>query len=72
MYAARDGAPDAARALAKARRRSERRGSRRHDARSSAPSSTAHYDTAAVLLEEGANPNIADTAGWRRCTRPST
>ncbi len=62
MYAARDGAPDAARALA------------RGGADLNAPDSegttalvraiiNSHYDTAAVLLEEGANPNIADGSG---------
>ena len=59
MYAARDGAPDAARALA--------RGGA--DLNAPDPEGTtalvraiinSHYDTAAVLLEEGANPNVAD------------
>lgn len=61
MYAARDGAPDGARALA--------RGGA--DVNATDPEGTTalvraiingHYDTAAVLLEEGANPNIADTS----------
>ena len=61
MYAARDGAPDAARALA--------RGGA--DINATDPEGTtalvraiinSHYDTAAVLIEEGANPNIADSA----------
>ena len=62
MYAARDGAPDAARALA--------RGGA--DLNAVDPEGTtalvraiinSHYDTAAVLLEEGANANIADGSG---------
>jgi ankyrin repeat protein len=62
MYAARDGAPAAARALA--------RGGA--DLNAVDPEGTSvlvraiinsHYDTAAVLLEEGANPNIADGSG---------
>ena len=62
MYAARDGAPDAARALA--------RGGA--DLNAVDPEGTtalvraiinSHYDTAAVLLEEGANPNISDGSG---------
>ena len=72
MYAARDGAPDAARALAKGGA----------DLNLTDPEGTtalvraiinSHYDTAAVLLEEGADPNIADgPAAWPRSTRPST
>ena len=59
MYAARDGAPDAARALAKGGA----------DLNATDPEGTtalvraiinSHYDTAAVLIEEGANPNITD------------
>jgi ankyrin repeat protein len=62
MYAARDGAPDAARALA--------RGGA--DLNAPDPEGTtalvraiinSHYDTAAVLLEEGADPNISDGSG---------
>ena len=62
MYAARDGAPDAARALA--------RGGA--DLNAPDPEGTtalvraiinSHYDTAAVLLEEGANPNVSDGSG---------
>ena len=62
MYAARDGAPEAARALA--------RGGA--DLNGPDPEGTtalvraiinSHYDTAAVLLEEGANPNISDGSG---------
>jgi ankyrin repeat protein len=62
MYAARDGAPDAARALA--------RGGA--DLNAADPEGTtalvraiinSHYDTAAVLIEEGANPNVADGSG---------
>jgi len=62
MYAARDGAPDAARALA--------RGGA--DVNALDPEGTTalvraiinfHYDTAVVLLEEGANPNLADGSG---------
>jgi ankyrin repeat protein len=62
MYAARDGAPDAARALAKGGA----------DLNLKDPEGTtalvraiinSHYDTAAVLLEEGADPNIVDTSG---------
>jgi ankyrin repeat protein len=62
MYAARDGAPDAARALA--------RGGA--DLNATDPEGTtplvraiinSHYDAAAVLLEEGADPNIADGSG---------
>ena len=59
MYAARDGAPDAVRALAKGGA----------DLNATDPEGTtalvraiinSHYDTAAVLVEEGANPNITD------------
>ena len=62
MYAARDGAPDAARALARGRA----------DLNGLDPEGTTalvraiingHYDTAAVLVEEGADPNLADTSG---------
>jgi ankyrin repeat protein len=62
MYAARDGAPDAARALA--------RGGA--DLNAPDPEGTtalvraiinSHYDTAWVLVEEGANPNITDGSG---------
>jgi ankyrin repeat protein len=62
MYAARDGAPEAARALAKGGA----------DLNAVDPEGTtalvraiinSHYDTAAVLIEEGANPNIADGSG---------
>ena len=62
MYAARDGAPDAARALAKGGA----------DLNVVDPEGTtalvraiinSHYDTAAVILEEGANPNITDGSG---------
>ena len=62
MYAARDGAPDAARALAKA-------GADVNavDPDGSTPIILAimnsHYDTASVLLEAGANPNLTDKAG---------
>ena len=62
MYAARDGAPDAARALAKA-------GADVNavDPDGSTPIILAimnsHYDTANVLLEAGADPNLADKAG---------
>ena len=35
----------------------------RHDARSSSPSSTRHFDLAAMLLEKGADPNVVDLAG---------
>ena len=65
MYAARDGAPDAARALAKAGA----------DVNAVDPDGTtplilaimnSHYDTANVLLEAGANPNITDKAGMAR------
>ena len=62
MYAARDGAPDAARALAKAGA----------EVNAADPDGTtpmmlaimnSHYDTANVLLEAGADPNIVDKAG---------
>jgi ankyrin repeat protein len=62
MYAARDGAPEAARALS--------RGGA--DLNAVDPEGTtalvraiinSHYDTAAVLVEEGANPNLADGSG---------
>ena len=62
MYAARDGAPDAARVLARAGA----------EVNASDPDGTtplmlaimnSHYDTANVLLEEGADPNIVDKAG---------
>jgi ankyrin repeat protein len=62
MYAARDGAPDAARALAKAGA----------DVNATDPDGTtalilaimnSHYDTANEILESGADPNIADKAG---------
>ncbi|HKH73014.1 MAG TPA: ankyrin repeat domain-containing protein, partial [Vicinamibacterales bacterium] len=62
MYAARDGAPEAARALAKA-------GADVNavDPDGSTPIILAimnsHYDTANVLLEAGANPNLTDKAG---------
>jgi len=62
MYAARDGAPDAARTLAKA-------GADVNavDPDGSTPIILAimnsHYDTANVLLEAGANPNLTDKAG---------
>jgi uncharacterized protein len=61
MYAARDGAPDAARELARAGA----------DLNAVDPDGAtallraivnAHYDTAAVLIEQGANANLADTA----------
>ena len=82
MYAARDGAIDAARALVdlKARRQSRRapadhrRGAhRRRSGRASTSDIgttalvfaiiNAHFDLAAMLLEHGADPNIADHAG---------
>ena len=62
MYAAREGAPDAARVLAEAGA----------DVNLTDPDGTTalvvaiingHYDTAAVLADKGADPNIADTAG---------
>jgi ankyrin repeat protein len=62
MYAAREGAPDAARELVE-------RGS---ELNAVDPDGTtalvraminAHYDTAGVLIGKGADPNIADTAG---------
>jgi ankyrin repeat protein len=62
MYAARDGAPDAARVLARAGA----------EVNAADPDGTtpillaimnAHYDTANVLLEQGADPNITDKAG---------
>jgi uncharacterized protein len=62
MYAARDGAADAARALVAGGA----------DVNAVDPEGTTalvraisngHYDTAAVLLERGANPNLADSAG---------
>jgi len=62
MFAARDGAPEAARALAQAGA----------DLNLSDPEGTTallfaisngHYDTAAVLLEAGADPNLTDTTG---------
>jgi ankyrin repeat protein len=62
MYAAREGAPDAARILAEAGA----------DLNVADPDGTtalvdaitnSHYDTAAILIEQGANPNLADTTG---------
>jgi ankyrin repeat protein len=62
MYAARDGAIDAARALADAKA----------DLNLTDPDGTtalvlaiinAHFDTAAALLEKGADPNVADQTG---------
>jgi ankyrin repeat protein len=62
MYAAREGATEAARVLVDGKA----------DVNAVDPENTtaliraitnAHYDTAAVLIEHGANPNIADTAG---------
>jgi ankyrin repeat protein len=62
MYAARDGAPDAARALARAGAEINRKDPEGTTALVRAIINS-HYDTAAVLLEEGADPNIADTSG---------
>ena len=62
MYAARDGAPDAALALIEA-------GANVNVADADGTTvllraiANAHYDTAAVLLEHGADPNLADNAG---------
>jgi len=62
MYAARDGAIDAAAALADAKA----------DLNATDPDGTtalmyaitnAHFDTAAVLIERGADPNVADSTG---------
>ncbi len=62
MYAARDGALDAAAALADAHA----------DLNATDPDGTtalmyaitnAHFDTAAVLIEKGADPNVADSTG---------
>ncbi len=62
MYAARDGAPDAVRALADAGA----------DLNAVDPEGTtslvraiinAHYDTAGVFIERGADPNLADSSG---------
>ena len=62
MFAARDGAPDAALALTQAGA----------DVNLADPDGTTallfaisngHYDTAAVLLDAGADPNLADTSG---------
>ena len=62
MYAARDGAPDAARTLAKASADVNA-----VDPDGSTPIILAimnsHYDTANVLLEASANPNLTDKAG---------
>jgi ankyrin repeat protein len=62
MYAARDGAPDAALALIQA-------GANVNFADVDGTTvllraiANAHYDTAAVLLEHGADPNLVDNAG---------
>jgi len=62
MYAAREGAPDAARALVEL-------GATLNAVDPDGTTAlvraitNAHYDTAAVLIEKGADPNIADTAG---------
>ena len=62
MYAARQGAPDAARVLAEA-------GANLNLADPDGTTAlvfaiiNAHYDTAKVLIEKGADPNIADSTG---------
>jgi ankyrin repeat protein len=62
MYAARDGAADAARTLAEAGAELDAVDAEGTTALIRAITNS-HYDTAAVLIEAGANPNLADAAG---------
>ena len=62
MYAARQGAPAGVRALAEAGANLDATDPDGTTALNIAIVNT-HYDVAALLLEKGANPNIADTAG---------
>ena len=71
MYAAREGATDAARTLAEAGADLNAVDAERTSALIRAITNS-HYDTAAALIAAGADPNLADNPGWRRYTRPST
>jgi ankyrin repeat protein len=62
MYAAREGALDAARALCDARREIDAQDPDGTTAELLAITN-GHYDTAALLIENGANANLADSAG---------
>jgi ankyrin repeat protein len=62
MYAARDGAADAARALAEGGAKLDLADAEGTTALLRAIENS-HYDTAAVLIEKGADPNLADTSG---------
>jgi ankyrin repeat protein len=62
MYAARDGAPDAARALVEGGAQLNLTDAEGTTALLRAIENS-HYDTATVLIEKGADPNLADTSG---------
>jgi ankyrin repeat protein len=62
MYAARDGAPDAARVLADGGAELNYQDAEGTTALVRAIQNS-HYDAAAVLIEKGADPNLADTSG---------